>query len=314
METSVITAMISSVVAMAALMIISGVGELMAQRTGVINIGIDGIMSIGALTGIIVVNGWVPNSWLGLLSALIVGLLIGIIFGFLVVTLKTNQFLTGLAITFIGNGISKQIGNSIPNIPAIDRVAKVSIPGLRDIPVIGHALFEQNVLVYLALFLLPFISYLILHYTRHGMIIRAVGQNPTAADSSGISIAKYRYLYVCIGCALSSLAGAYLTLSLSPSWSDNVVAGKGWIVILLVIFSRWNPLVLLLGALIFGAATSLGYVVQVQGWGIDPILLSMLPYIITIILVALPVLFRKQETLLRLGFGPASLGQPFHRE
>jgi ABC-type uncharacterized transport system permease subunit len=303
---------IFSTVSAAALIVIAGLGELMAERTGVMNIGIEGVMAIGAVTGVLTVNQWVPNVWLGMLGAALVGLLFGVIFAFTCVKLKANQLLAGLALSFLGDGLSRQIGNSIAGQPALDRFEAVRLPLLGGIPVLGDSLFNHNIMVYLA-FALPIAAYVILFRSHHGVSIRAVGQNPAAADTSGIQVDRLRFVYSALAGMLFGVAGGYLGLALTRGWTEGVVAGRGWIALTLVYFSRWNPLVLLLGALLFGGVTSLSFILQIQDWGINSQFLGMLPYVVTLLLIFISSILRKRAQR-QLGIGPAALAQPYYRE
>jgi ABC-type uncharacterized transport system permease subunit len=309
----VIAGAIASAIATGVVVIIAGTGELMAQRTGVMNLGIEGMMSVGALTGIIVVNTG-GNVWFGLALAVAAGLVMGGIFAIVTVSLRANQLVAGLGLTFLANGLTGEIGRPYVGYPAPARFTPVEIPILSDIPILGRALFSHDLLVYFACLVLPLGAYYLLFKTRHGLSIRAVGQNPEAADAHGIRVSTLRFIYVCIGGALAAAAGAYLALSLVPSWTAGMAAGRGWVAIALVIFSNWNPLYLVLGGIVFGAATSLNYVVQIQGWGIPSSVLFMLPYLLTLFLMLASSLIRKRRGIDITGIGPAALMQPYYRE
>jgi simple sugar transport system permease protein len=244
---------------------------------------------------------------------MLVGVVMGAVFAVATVSFKANQYLAGLALTFIGTGLAGRLGAPSSGTPAQARFERVRLPVLGDIPLIGDAFFNHNILVYVAFLVLPVVASYVLFRMRHGMNVRAVGENPAAADASGIWVAGLRFLYVCVGGALAAAGGAYLTLAFTPAWSEGVTGGRGWIAIALVIFAGWRPLYVVLGALLFGGVTSLGFVAQARGWGISASFLSTLPYLSTIALMILPVLFRKR-TQRRLGMAPASLGMPYFRE
>jgi simple sugar transport system permease protein len=313
METVISGILISSITA-GTVIIFAALGELLAEQTGVMNLGLEGIMAMGAVTAIIVVNNITPNAYIALGASILVGLLFGILFAFATVTLKANQVLCGLALSFVGTGLAGHIGRPFAAFPAADRFQAIKIPALGDIPIIGNALFNQNLLVYIAYLLMPLICAYILYMTRHGINLRAVGENPSAADASGISVNKIRFLYVSLGAAFSGVAGAYLTLGLTTKWTDGVTAGSGWIAIALVIFSGWNPFIVLFGALLFGSMTSVGFIGQIQGWGIPSSILAMLPYIMTILLMAISSIRGKKIRSKDLSVGPTSLAQPYYRE
>jgi len=311
---NILTVILTSAVTAGAVIIIAGVGEILAERTGVINLGIEGMMSLGAVTGIIVVNSFGVSAWMGLLGATFVGMITGMLFAFSVVKIKANQLLAGLALTFIGNGLARHIGKPFAGQPAADRFAQVKIPFLGDLPILGDFAFNHNVVVYLAYFVLPVIAFYLIYKTRHGLEIRAVGQMPEAADASGVRVDRIRFLYSCVAGALAGAAGAYLSLGLVTTWFDMVVAGKGWIAITLVFFSGWNPLYLVLASLLFGGATSIGYILQIQGVGISPFFLNMSPYVATILMLVAAWLIRRRKQADKLSFGPAALGAPYYRE
>lgn len=313
MET-VLTGLLTSAVTAGAVIIIAGVGEIMAERTGVMNLGIEGMMSLGAMTAILVINRMGVSAWVGLLGAALAGLLAGLLFAVLAVRLKVNQLLAGLALTFVGNGLARHIGKAVASQPALSRFNPVAIPVLSDIPIIGNAFFNHNILVYIAYFVLPVAAYYILYKTRHGLAMRAVGQSPEAADASGIHVDRIRFLYACLAGTLAAAAGAYLTIALTTTWSDMAVAGRGWVTITLVFFSGWNPLYIVVGALLFGGATSVGYIMQIQGWGISPFFLNMTPYLATILLMLISWLTRMRTQPQKRGVGPAALAIPFRRE
>jgi general nucleoside transport system permease protein len=311
---SVITGAIASVITVGALIIIAGIGEIMAERTGVLNIGIEGIMAMGGAVGALIVNAYVPNVWIALLGGALIGAILGAVFAFASVTLKANQLLVGLAFSFIGNGLSYLIGDSVSNRPTLDRFENIRIPFLADIPLIGEGLFNQNVLVYVAYFVLPIAAYWIIFRTRHGIAIRSVGQDPAAADASGINVHNMRFFYTTFAGMMFGIAGIYLTLALTRNWTEGIVAGRGWIILTLVFFSRLSPISLVLGALLFGGATSLSYIVQVQGWGINSYFLGMLPYVVTLLLITITNLRARRGDSDKAGLIPAMLTLPYFRE
>jgi len=311
---SVISGAIWSLVAAGGVIVIAGIGELLAERTGVINIGIEGIMAMGAVIGVLVVNRWVPNAWLGLLGAALVGLFLGILFALASVKIKANQLLVGLAFAFMGDGLSRHIGRPVAAMPIHDWFRPIRVPILGDIPVLGDGLFNHNVLVYLAYFALPVLAYVLISKTRHGLAIRATGQNPAAADASGVRVDQVRFIYTSLAGMLFAISGAYLTLALTRVWTDGVVSGRGWIAITLVFLSRLNPFYLVLGALLFGGATSVGYIVQIQNWGISSFVLGMLPYIVTMALLLISSPIRRRRRKAQAGLYPAALSLPYHRE
>jgi len=290
---------------------LAALGEVLSERVGVVNLGVEGLIALGAITAIAIVTAS-PNPVFGLIGALGVGFVVGMIFASATVVLRANQVLCGLALTLMGTGLAATIGKAYSGMPAKATFAPVEIPYLSELPLLGRALFTQNILVYLIYVVLPVALHLIMFRTRHGLNLRAVGENPAAADAAGISVQKFRFWYVAAGSSLAAGAGAYLTLAFVPSWSEGVVAGRGWIAVALVIFAGYRPINAVLAALLFGAITSLGFVGQARNWPIAAPILSMLPYLGTIALIIMPVL--AWHRVRRLMAAPAALGEPYYRD
>ena len=225
--------------------------------------------------------------------------------------MRANQVLCGLALTLMGSGIASTVGRAYSGSPARATFTPFEVPLLSQIPVLGRAFFSQNALVYLIYIVLPVFFSFLMFRTRHGMNMRAVGENPAAADAAGISVVAIRFLYVVAGGALAAGAGAYLTLSFVPSWSDGVVAGRGWIAVALVIFAGYRPIAAVLSGLLFGFITALGFVGQARGWPVAPAFLSMLPYLGTIAFIIVPVFV--WERMRRAMAAPAAIGLPYFR-
>jgi general nucleoside transport system permease protein len=290
---------------------LAALGEVLAERVGVVNLGVEGLIAMGAITAIATVVA-VPNPTLGLLAALLVGLLIGMAFALATVIIRANQVLCGLALTLIGTGLAATIGKAYSGMPSPAIFAPIPIPVLSDLPIIGRGLFSQNILVYVIYIVLPLALHFLMFRTRHGLNLRAVGENPGAADAAGIPVQQIRFWYVAAGAALASGAGAYLTLAFVPSWSEGVVAGRGWIAVSLVIFAGFRPLNAVGAALLFGLITSLGFVGQARNWPIAAPLLSMLPYLGTTAFIIVPVLAFPR--IKRFMAAPAALGEPYFRD
>jgi simple sugar transport system permease protein len=290
---------------------LAALGEVLSERVGVVNLGVEGLIALGAITAIAIVTA-TPSPVLGLIGALGVGFVVGMIFAGATVGLRANQVLCGLALTLMGTGLAATIGKAYSGMPARATFAPVAIPYLSDIPLLGRAVFTQNVLVYLIYIIIPAVMHFVMFRTRHGLNLRAVGENPAAADAAGISVQKFRFWYVAMGSSLAAGAGAYLTLAFVPSWSEGVVAGRGWIAVALVIFAGYRPINAVLAALLFGAITSLGFVGQARNWPIAAPILSMLPYLGTIALIIVPVL--AWHRVRRLMAAPAALGEPYYRD
>lgn len=309
---NIVTGILAAAVASGTVLVLAGLGELLAERSGVQNLGLEGVMAMGAVTAIMTERS-LPNPYVGLLVAMLVGLCLGVVYATATVAFRANQVLCGLGLAFFGNGLSARLGAPLAGWPTPAPFLAIRIPLLADIPVLGQALFNQTILVYVAYFLLPpLVTYLLFH-TRHGMHVRAVGENPAAADACGISVNGLRFLYACVGCVLAAVSGAYITLAYTPSWIEGITAGRGWIAIALVIFGAWRPAPVLFGALLFGVITSLGFVAQIHNWAMPPAFLSMLPYLGTMVFMIIPVAF-KSKALRRISSSPAGLGLPYLRE
>jgi len=283
-------------------------GEVMCERAGVLNLGVEGMMLMGALAGFAVVY-WTANPWLGALAALIVGGLLSLIHALLTITLNANQVVSGLALTLFGSGLSAFLGQRMVGLPAPAAFRNVAVPLLSDIPALGPIFFRQDPLTYLSFALVPLLWFWI-YRTRPGLYLRAVGESPATVDAMGLSVTRLRYLYVFVGGMLAGLGGAAISLASNPGWTENMTAGRGWIAIALVIFATWNPLRAALGAYLFGGVEALQFRLQSAGTTISPFFLSMLPYIFTIIVLVLAT----RETVRRRVGAPAALGLPYVRE
>jgi simple sugar transport system permease protein len=286
-------------------LVFAAIGELVTEKAGVLNLGIEGMMLIGAVTGFIatVVTG---NPYLGILAAIVAGMATSLIFGVLTLSLMTNQVATGLALTIFGIGLSAFIGLSYIGTP-IDGLDPIAIPLLSSIPVLGPLLFNHDIMIYGSIALFVFVGWF-LFKTRAGLILRAVGESHDAAHAIGYSVLKIRYLAVMFGGATSGLAGAYLSLVYTPQWAENMTAGRGWIALALVVFATWRPARVLVGAYLFGFITIIGLHIQAMGADVSSHLLATLPYLAT---VAVLVIISRDATKIRLN-APASLGRPFH--
>ncbi|GJE77803.1 MULTISPECIES: ABC transporter permease [Methylorubrum] len=307
----IVTGILATAVLAGGVLALAALGEVLAERVGVVNLGVEGLMALGALTGIATVSA-TASPTLGFVAALGVGFLFGCLFALATVLLRADQVLCGLALTLLGTGLAATAGRPYAGSPAKATFEPVPIPYLSELPVVGSALFSQNWLVYLIYFILPIAIHWLMFKTRHGLNMRAVGENPAAADASGIPVTAIRFWYVALGASLAGGAGAYLTLAFVPSWSEGVVAGRGWIAVALVIFAGYRPLTAVAAALVFGVITALGFVGQARGWPVAPAILSMLPYLGTIAFIILPVVAWRR---LKPFFAePAALARPYHRD
>ncbi len=281
-------------------------GEIYAERSGVLNLGIEGMMIMGAVTGFGVTLG-TGNVWLGIALAAIAGGLLGLVHAFLSITLQANQVVSGLALTMFGLGMSGMLGKRYIGTPLPCRLRVAPIPLLKEIPFLGSILFQHDPLVYLSVLLVPLLWF-VLFKTRAGISIRSVGEAPATADALGVNVFLVRYLCVFLGGVLAGLGGAYLSVVYVPAWIEGMTAGAGWIVIALTIFAMWSPGRALIGAYLFGAVKVLQF--RLQPLGVSPNLLNMLPFIFTII-----VLLAGTGEVIRKRIGaPSALAIPYARE
>ncbi len=293
--------------------VLAGMGELLTERVGVLNLGQEGLIGIGAVAAVITASH-VSSPWVALFAGMAAAGALGLGFALSVVVIRTNQVLTGLAVVLIGVGISNQLGNPYQGSPVVHTFAPLRIPGLASIPQVGPALFDHTLIVYLAYLVLPLVVALLLFRTRHGMNLRAVGENPAAADAAGVPVTGYRLGYTTLGAALSGAGGAFLMLSFTPVWAVDVARGRGWVALAVVIFAAWRPFRLVSGALLFGAMISLGFIAQQQNWGVPSFVLAMLPYLVTLLLILLPSALAPLGLRLRSTAAPAALATPYVRE
>ena len=307
-------------VASGTVLLFATIGELFAERSGVLNLGVEGMMLIGAMSAFstTIATG---NPWLGVLVAMIVAGLISQIHAYIVITLQADQVVSGLSLTFLGTGISLVLGEGLSKAGTVALLPNFSIPLLSLIPILGKIFFtEQSILVYIGYLLVP-LSWYYINRTRPGLHLRAVGEYPSAADALGISVFRMRYFYVFVGGMLAGLAGATISLAVSPGWfSELTTGGQGWIAIGLVIFAQWDPIRAAVGAYAFGALRRL--ILDIQGptlllgfanpFYYNPYLgffLQMLPYLFTVIVL---VIGSREAMRKRIG-APAALGNPYIR-
>ena len=302
---SLAASIISSTLNAGTPLLLAAVGILIHEKSGVLNLGIEGLMLMGAVTGFGVTLS-TGSLTLGFLAGIAVGLLLGCLFGFFVVGIQANQYAAGLALTLFGSGLSAFIGQPMQGASLPVR-AQLGIPGLKDLGFVGEAFFSQHWLFYVALLLL-FAVWFFLFKTRWGLILRAVGESPESAYALGYPVGKIRFFAVLFGSAMAGLAGAFLSLVYTPLWVEGMVAGRGWIALALVTFATWRPARVLVGAYLFGGVTMLQFAVQGMGLAISSQLMSMTPYLATILVL---VLISRNPTWIRLNV-PASLGKPFH--
>lgn len=307
-------------VASGTVLLFATLGEVLAERSGVLNLGVEGMMLIGAMSAYSIAVK-LNSPWLGVLVAMLFAGAISQIHAFISISLQADQVVSGLALTFVGTGVSLVLGEGLSKSGAISLLPTLTVPLLSEIPAIGPIFFlNQSILVYLGYLMTPLAWYYI-NRTRPGLHLRAVGEYPAAADALGINVSRLRYLYVFVGGMLAGLAGATISLAVSPGWfSELTTGGQGWIAIGLVIFAQWDPLRAAVGSYTFGALRRL--ILDIQGptsllglrnpfyynpyWGF---FLQMIPYAFTIIVL---VIGSREATRKRIG-APAALGEPYVR-
>lgn len=286
-------------------------GELITEKAGNLNLGVEGMMLMGAVMGFSV-GLWTGNPLLAIVGAILAGSFGALIYAVLCVTLRANQVVTGLALTIFGSGFASFVGKGLVGKVTPEAIkiffAPIDIPVLSSIPFFGEILFKHDVFVYFG-YVCILIASIYLYKTRRGLNLRAVSENAGAADASGININLYKYVHILIGGALCGLGGAYLSLVTIPVWQEGVTGGRGWIAVALVIFASWNPTKAMLGAFLFGGLDILGFRLQSLGIEVSQYLIDMLPYLATVIVLILSTKNNKREDR-----PPGDLGVPYFRE
>lgn len=285
-------------------LLLAASGELVTEKSGVLNLGVEGMMLVGAIAGF-AVTASSGSAILGILAAVLAGVLMSLIFAFLTLTLMANQVATGLALTIFGVGFSALVGSGFVGF-AIAPLPALSIPGISAIPVIGPILFGQDFLVYLSIAAVVAIGWF-LAKTRAGLVLKAVGDSHHSAHAIGYSVIKIRYLATMFGGAMAGLGGAYLSLSYTPMWAENMTAGRGWIALALVVFATWRPGRLVAGAYMFGLISVMQLHAQGAGIHVPSQFMSMLPYLATVVVL---VIISSDRAKIRLN-APACIGQAF---
>ncbi len=284
---------------------IAGLGLLLNEKAGVLNLGAEGMMLVAAIAGFAAAF-YTGSDLLAFAAGAAAGAALALVFGVLVIWLNTNQYATGLALSLFGAGFSAFVGVGLVGKKLSDRTP-FEVPLLADIPFIGPALFKQHPMVYVAIGLMALMAWF-LYRSRAGLVLRAVGESPESAHALGYPVRRLRLLAVVAGGALCGVAGAFLSVVYAPLWVEGLVAGRGWIALALTTFATWRPMRVLLGAYLFGGVTMLQFALQGAGVDISSQLLAMLPYIATIVVLAL---ISRNPVWIRINM-PASLGKPFH--
>ncbi len=287
-------------------LILAAMGELVVEKSGVLNLSIEGMMATGAATGFVVATQ-TDSTVAGFAMAALAAMLLSLIFAILALGFLASQVATGLAVGILGLGVSVLIGKDFEG-TTIKPLEKVDLGFLSDLPLLGEVLFAQDVVVYLGIASVVLVSF-VLNRTKLGLVIRAVGESPEAANSIGYPVLLVRTCAIAFGGAMAGLGGAHLTLSYTPLWAEGLVAGRGWIVVALVVFGTWQAPRIAIGAYLFGAVSLIELFVQGQGFAIPSQLMSAMPYIITIVVLAA---ISRNPRVVRLNY-PASLGLPYLR-
>jgi len=286
-------------------LLFSSVGEILTEKTGVLNLGIEGFMLMGAMTGFMV-SYQTGNKWLALLAVIGVCLVLGLILSFVLITLRANQIAAGIAFTIFCVGLSTIIGKPFIGVVARDTFKKLTFSGLDKVPLL-QMLLNKDLLVFVAI-ALAIIAWVFVFKTKSGLHLRAAGDNPSTLDSLGVNVITQRYIYTTLGSILAGIGGAYLSLAYSPSWIEGMAAGRGWLTIALVNFALWNPLYAIGGAYLYGIFYALSFRIEAMGVAVPSYFLRMLPYIFPIMILILSKLKNKKN------FAPKYLCLPYIRE
>jgi len=286
-------------------------GELLTEKAGNLNLGVEGMMYMGAVIGF--KAGFSTGSpLLAMLGAFTAAAAGATIYAFITVTLRANQVVTGLTLTIFGTGFANFVGKSVNGLSIPQEVrsffAPVEVPGLAELPFFGNILFNQSLFVYLG-YIVTIAIAVYLRKTKAGLNLKAVGENAAAADASGINVVLYKYAHIIVGGGLCGLGGGFMSIVVIPIWQESIIAGRGWIAVALVIFASWKPVKALFGALLFGGLSILGYRLQSIGINISQYLVDMIPYIATIVIVVLSTHKNRKEDM-----SPADLGNAYFRE
>jgi general nucleoside transport system permease protein len=301
----VVIATVARALAFATPLLWAALGEVIAERSGVVNLGVEGMMALGAVTGFAVAFA-TGEVWWGLGAAALAGVAGASLHAVVAITLRADAYVSGLSLTMLGLGLSALIGRSWVGRPLPEPMRVLDVPGLRDLPLLGPAMFQgQHLLTYGAL-VAALVAWVVVYHTRAGLVLRSVGENPAAVDAAGLPVRRVRYAAVLIGGLLAGVGGGYLSLAYRPSWGEGMVNGLGWIALALAIFAMWDPLRVVVAGLLFGACFTLAFRLQTV---FPPELLTMLPYVFTVLALVFTAWRRG-----RRAFGaPEALGRPYLR-
>ena len=311
MNATVLISMLATSVAAASPLLLAALGELVVERSGVLNLGIEGIMLVGALTAVAATLGS-GSVLVGIACAIAAGMLLGLLFAFLTVTIRADHVVAGLAMVLLGDGLSSFAGHGLVGIDIGQNVPPLPLPWISDIPALGQIFFRQNALVYFSYLMVAVVWYF-LYWTRPGLALRAAGEKPSAVDVVGWNVFRIRYLAVLFGAGMAGLAGAFLSVAYLSTWAEGMTAGRGWVALALVIFAGWHPIKLLGGAYLFGFAYILIAQSQVLGgvfYLISTYVMQMFPYLMAIVVLAV---MGRRAMKQRVG-APEALALPYVRE
>lgn len=314
--------LIGSAIPASAVVMLAATGAMLGERVGVLNLGQEGLIGVGAVFSVIAVLSWgVESPWLAMLIGMIAAAVMGLIFAIAVVGFRASQVLVGLALALGGIGLSNQLGVNRNGTPIQTLFREVNPGGVLDDNDAVSAFFFHDPVVYIAYIGLPAVLYFVLFRTRHGMNMKAVGENPAAADAVGVSVTGWRIFYSVLGASLTGAGGAYMVLSFTPTWSPDIARGRGWVALAVVIFAGWRPGWAVAGALLYGSMISLDTTAQARGWGLPfmgasdlSFFLSMLPYVVTLVAILIPAGAVKLGRRVRSTAAPAALAIPYSRE
>lgn len=302
--------------------VLAATGAMLNERVGVLNLGQEGLIGVGAVFAVLASLQWhVKSPWLIILVGMLGAAVMGTFFAIATVVIRANQVLVGLALALGGVGLANQLGNGRTGSPLKTVFEKVTPSKSFTSNQFLEAFFHQDPIVYIAYLVLPAILWFVLYHTRHGMIVRAVGESPGAVDAVGSRVLGIRFSYTVLGSAISGAAGAYMVLTITPTWSADIARGRGWVALAVVIFASWKPFRVVIGALLFGAMISLDTTTQARGWRLPffnavnlSFFLSMLPYVVTLIAILIPAGASKLGRRAKVSAAPAALATPYFRE
>lgn len=315
MNVALLVSMLAVTIRAGTSLLYATIGEILTERSGVLNLGLEGMMLMGAVSGFAAAFH-TKTVWIGLVLAVVVGGVLALLHAFLTITLRSNQTVTGLALTIFASGLASFLGQRLgpQGLPLVGQIGprfeRVPIPLLSNLPILGRPLFNQDILVYMGYVTVPAIWFF-LYKTRPGLHMRAVGENPRTADAMGISVNRIRYIYTILGGMFVGLGSAHLSLAYTPGWTENLTGGRGWIAIAMVIFATWDPVRAWLGAILFGSINAIQLRMQAIGTTIPAAFLHMLPFFFTMVIL---VAITWWEAFSKRVGSPAALGVSYVRE